>query len=178
MELKKSKKKQKLSKPIRSSLLELQAHQDKISTLAVYETSTLVSASFDHSIKFWDIEMKSNTRTWNSETAVLSLDTLQQSGGLYISGHSDNLLRVWDPRSKESLVHSKFTGHKNWVTDVKWKDAMTFASVSLDGTIKLWDMRSSTHVTSLATQDKLLCMDVNDNLLCAGGEEGKCWIYT
>lgn len=145
------------------------------------DKTQLYSGGYDHSVRIWDVESASNTATMNCECVILDMDH-SLSSGLLVSGHSDNLLRVWDPRMQDGLVvKMRFAGHRNWVSSVSWSPSSMFmlASASYDGAVKVWDIRSSTSMFSMksANESKLLAVDWKDDLLAAGGEDGQLYLF-
>ncbi|KAK5666031.1 hypothetical protein BDV3_006964 [Batrachochytrium dendrobatidis] len=180
---KSSKKRQKLSQKrnIKTSDTVLEGHAAAVTCVAFGSDSnntTIFSGSLDHSVRVWDIESQSNTSTMNCEKSVNCLAFSKESG-LIVTGHSDNLVRLWDPRSKDGLVvKMKFSSHTNWVSCVAWSPTSTFnlASGSYDSTVKVWDVRSSSAVYSLAGAEpdcKVFGLDWSGDLICSGGEDTK-----
>lgn len=142
---------------------------------------------------------------------ILDVDHSVHSG-LLVSGHADNLLRLWDPRVQGLLtsacfpiflsewsvlgltppfrftdglvVKLKLASHTNWVSTVSWSPTSmyTLASGSYDSTIKVWDIRSTTPLYSLAgaTEDnqKVLSVDWADGLIYSGGEDSLLRVHT
>ncbi len=74
-------------------------------------------------------------------------------------------------------VRLKLASHRNWVTSVTWchQDAHRLASASLDGTVKVWDIRSTTpvHTMSMGAEDRQLCVSWEAGCIWSGGEGGK-----
>jgi ribosome biogenesis protein YTM1 len=74
-----------------------------------------------------------------------------------VSGHPDHALRLWDVRSGggAGALKSTLTGHKSWVSSVNWAPNSSFhvASASHDGTVQLWDIRSTKALHVLGTHD-------------------------
>ena len=83
------------------------------------------------------------------------------SGSTIISGHPDHVLRLWDTRtsgaaaSTAASVRSTLTGHKSWVSAVAWAPDSSYhvASASHDGSVLMWDVRSSTPLYTLGAHD-------------------------
>jgi len=97
---------------------------------------------------------------------------------LIASGHSDRIIRLWDPRAEgiynillllnftflhnltlsfltfidTAVVKLTLSSHKNWVTSITWSTTNSFMLVSgsYDGTIKIWDIRSKTPLYTLS----------------------------
>lgn len=64
---------------------------------------------------------------------------MNPSGSLIVSGSTENVLRMWDPRSGEQIV--KLKGHSDNVKALALSvDGSQIISGSSDGTIKLWNV--------------------------------------
>jgi ribosome biogenesis protein len=139
-------------------LLIPQAHYSQISGIswgnlhknghnsASQQYNTLISGSWDHSIKSWDVERQECVVTLNGSKVVACLDTSYHSEGIVATGHPDCNIRLWDVRTngkeKSSLAVSDKTfrpSHKEWVTAVQWSPQNPYhlASTSHDGTVKV-----------------------------------------
>jgi len=130
---------------------------------------TLVTGSWDHSIKVWDMERQENVLSLNGSRVVACLDTSHHSEGIVATGHPDCSIRLWDVRTasqENSMAVSDKTfrpSHKAWVSSVQWSpdNPYQLASTSHDGTVKVWDIRSPLPlhtVRALGKTDKGLCL--------------------
>jgi ribosome biogenesis protein len=144
---------------LKPKLLIPQAHYSQISGLswgnlhkhnnqngASQLNSTLITGSWDHSIKSWDVERQECVVALNGSKVVACLDTSYHSEGIVATGHPDCNIRLWDVRTngkdKSSLAVSDKTfrpSHKEWVTAVQWSPQNPYhlASTSHDGTVKV-----------------------------------------
>lgn len=150
------------------------AHSQIVSGLSWGNHSTandthLISGSWDHSIKLWDIEKQDCLLTLNGSRVIGCLDTSYHSEGVVATGHPDCTIRLWDVRTNnttQSAIISDSTfrpSHKAWVSSVHWSksNAYHLASTSHDGTVKTWDIRSSNPlhtVRAFPKEEKALCL--------------------
>ena len=70
-----------------------------------------------------------------------------------------------------------FYSHKSWVSAIQWSptDPFVLATTSHDGTLKVWDIRSSLplHTVRATTNkgDKSLCLAFGDGFIYGGGSD-------
>jgi ribosome biogenesis protein len=145
----------------------------------------LISGSWDHSLKLWDVEKQNCLLTLNGSRVVACLDTSYHSEGVVATGHPDCTIRLWDMRvnddSKASAIitdHTFRPSHQAWVSAVKWNptNAYQLASTSHDGTVKVWDIRSSNPLSTVRAFGKLekglsLLWEEDAKMIFAGGSD-------
>ncbi|KAI8828429.1 WD40-repeat-containing domain protein [Chytriomyces cf. hyalinus JEL632] len=168
-------------------VLSMEAHVGPVTSICFSKTegsdNTLYSGGSDHTVRIWDMEKGRNLHSMGCEKVILALDHSKNSG-LIVTGHTDNFIRLWDPRDQTGLVvKMKLTSHKNWVPAVTWSPTSpyTLASGGYDSTIKVWDIRSTTPLHTLSAvnegKKKVLALAWEDGLLFSGGEEGKVRVH-
>mmetsp|Transcript_12972 Transcript_12972/g.17086 ORF Transcript_12972/g.17086 Transcript_12972/m.17086 type:complete len:432 (-) Transcript_12972:142-1437(-) len=164
-------------------LVSFKAHQQCISSLIWAKTGDLgvaFTASWDHSIRTWDMERQDCVHTLNGSKVISSL-AFSAENSLLASSHPDHRIRLWDSRGKsEALIQATLTSHKQWVSDVHWIEGARFllSSTSYDGELKLWDIRSHIPLyTSKAHKDKGLCVHSQGNRIYTGGSDGLIKIF-
>ncbi|KAI8926646.1 WD40-repeat-containing domain protein [Entophlyctis helioformis] len=179
-----TKKRMKLSakKAVKTAETVLEGHADAVTCVAFASGSasatTVYSGSQDHSVRQWDVQAEANTSTMNCETVVNCMSYSKESQ-VIATGHADRAVRLFDPRSTNGfVVKMKFSSHTNWVSSVAWSPSSGFnlASGSYDGTVKVWDVRSTSAVYTLDAADpdtKVFGLDWSGELLCMGGEDTK-----
>ena len=129
----------------RTPLQTLGGHKEAVSGLAWMEANTLASASMDHTIKLWDVELGGLKHEIVGNKAFFSLSHNPISGSLLASS-ADRSVRMYDPRTgAEQIVTSVFTSHTGWVSKVTWCQGSDnlFVTSSYDNLVKMWDARSS-----------------------------------
>ena len=115
----------------------------------------LVSASWDHSIKTWDVERQDCVATVNGSKVNTCL-TYARDAKLLVTGHPDGALRLWDPRRGDEDTSGRASGSLtagtlqaeggSWVSDVAWcgpSSPFLVAATSHDAKLRLWDLRGN-----------------------------------
>ncbi|CAI2180685.1 16987_t:CDS:10 [Funneliformis geosporum] len=157
------------------------------------DNNKLYSGGWDHTIRIWDVEARTNIDTKNCDKVVYGISYSNKSG-LIASGHSDRVIRIWDPRATDTaIVKLTLLSHKNWVTSISWSTTNSFmlASGSYDGTVKIWDVRSKTPLYTLSKQQnddkgkekenikikKVFSVDWDNDVILSGGEDNQLHVY-
>jgi WD40 repeat protein len=126
-----------------------QAHTDTIIALAFSpDARTLASASWDGSLKLW--EMESGKLLWSGwhQRSVNGL-AFAPDGGLLASSGNDALVRLWDPHSGQQV---QTLPHPAPVYAITWSpDGRLLASGDFQGAIRLWQMQPTQPATCLQT---------------------------
>nr|KAJ0206477.1 hypothetical protein LSAT_V11C500278190 [Lactuca sativa] len=141
----------------------LVGHTQCVSSVVWPEYGTIYSASWDHSIRRWDIETGKDTINMFCGKVVNCIDIGGESSALIAGGCSDPTLRIWDPRKPGTLAPSfQFSSHTSWITACKWHKTSWFhlLSSSYDGKVMLWDLRTAWPLAIIDShEDKVLCAD-------------------
>ena len=137
----------------------LPGHQGSVSALCWPTAALVYSGSWDGTIREWQVDVETTSATLAGQAAVLSLD-VSLASTLTASGHTDHVLRVWDSRLQQAALQLRLN-HQGWVADVKWcpHRPNLLASASYDGSVRLWDVRSTAPLHTLCEHDgKALCL--------------------
>ncbi|GMS89363.1 hypothetical protein PENTCL1PPCAC_11538 [Pristionchus entomophagus] len=141
----------------------LRTHKDYVSCLAyAKETERAASAGFDQSIFLWDIGTLTRLTTTNNTVTTSSLTgnkesiyslAINPSSTLIISGSTEKVLRVWDPRTCQKVV--KLRGHTDNIRSIQVNDEGTKCiSASSDGSFRLWDIGMQRCIYTWNTHDE------------------------
>ncbi|XP_071804408.1 WD repeat-containing protein 48-like [Asterias amurensis] len=127
----------------------LRTHKDYVKALAyAKDREHVASAGLDKQIFLWDVRTLTALTATNNTVTTSSLNgqkdsiyslAMNQSGSVVISGSTEKVLRVWDPRTCAKVM--KLKGHTDNVKSLLVnKDATQCLSGSSDGTIRLWSL--------------------------------------
>lgn len=159
---------------------------------------TLLSGSWDSSLRVWDIVAASCVCNWTVARAVTSFSMSPEMPPQVATSHEDGHVSLWDLRAPPhpsvqgavSLdasaglpLNSAQAPHQRMASEVKWcpLDANRLASVGHDGRLCILDPRSPKmpiQAIRIGKQGvcptKLLCVDwLARNELAVGGSDGK-----
>ncbi|MGB3267583.1 MAG: NACHT domain-containing protein [Microcoleus sp.] len=145
-------------------------HTDWIRSLTFSpDGTTLASASFDKTVKLWDIRTGECLKTLQGHGRVNSV-SISPDGKTLASGSHDKTVTLWDIHTGECL--KTFQGHTDTVRSVEISsDGRIVASGSSDKTIKLWDIRSGECLKTLRGHtNKVLSVAISpDNITLVSG---------
>ncbi|KAL8874663.1 MAG: hypothetical protein Q9174_000003 [Haloplaca sp. 1 TL-2023] len=135
------------STPRRGPLAWLRSHTAPVSSVifAPGDSTVAYSASWDHSLKTWDLLTSSPIDTRSISHSILSLAAMPDLH-LIAAGTSARQVKLIDPRaSATSIVAMTLKGHTNAVVDLAHapNSMYSLASGSHDGTCRVWDVRST-----------------------------------
>ncbi|KAJ3594759.1 hypothetical protein NHX12_004066 [Muraenolepis orangiensis] len=149
---------------------------------------TLISASSDTTVKIflWDVNTltaltaSNNTVTTSSlsgnKDSIYSL-AMNQMGTVIVSGSTEKVLRVWDPRTCAKLM--KLKGHTDNVKSLLLnRDGTQCLSGSSDGTIRLWSLGQQRCIATYRVHDEgVWALQVNDAFthIYSGGRDKKIY---
>jgi ribosome biogenesis protein YTM1 len=179
-------KKRKVEGQVEDSQLEGEAfttlvgHTQCVSSVVWPQRETIYSASWDHSIRKWDVEHGKNVSDIFCGKALNCLDIGGDGSALIAAGGSDPVVRIWDPRKPgTSAPILQFASHTSWVTSCKWHDKSPFhlLSSSYDGKVMLWDVRTAWSLSVIESHsDKVLCADwwKGDSVISGGADSKLC----
>ncbi|KAG2218102.1 hypothetical protein INT45_000025 [Circinella minor] len=161
---KRRKTEKKSDRKIKTSLSTLEGHVGAVNAISFddNDSSIVYTGGWDHSIRSWNIEQQVNLVTKNCEKVVLDVDYSSRSK-LIATGHTDSILRLWDPRSEEGTnVKQALRGHSAWISSVSWSKTSEYllCSGSYDSTVRVWDIRNW-----------------NEQFIISGGEDKQLRIY-
>ncbi|XP_053213826.1 WD repeat-containing protein 48-like [Panonychus citri] len=167
----------------------LRTHKDYVKALAyAKDKEQVASAGLDRAIFLWDantltaLTASNNTVTTSSLTgnkdSIYSL-AMNPSGTVIVSGSTEKVIRVWDPRSCQKLM--KLKGHSDNVRALMVnREGTQCLSASSDGTIRLWSLGQQRCILTMRVHDEgVWALQVNETFTqCYSGGRDKKLIMT
>lgn len=133
------------------------------------------SVSQDHTIKTWDLVTARCVDTKTTSYSLLSLAQLPKLN-LLACGSSARHITLHDPRigSSSKITQQQLIGHKNFVVslDTCPENEYMLCSASHDGTVKVWDIRSSSPIYTITREDPNVIKGVNDKVFSVKWAKG------
>lgn len=158
----------------------LVGHTQCVSSVVWPQQETIYSASWDHSVRTWDVEMGKDLSDIFCGKALNCIDIGGEGSALIAAGGSDPILRIWDPRKPgTSAPVFQFSSHDSWISACKWHNKSWFhlISASYDGKVMLWDLRTAWPLSVIDShKDKVLCADWwrGDSVISGGVDSKLC----
>lgn len=121
-----------------------------------YNAQILASASWDETIKLWQVNSGREIHTLKGHTNSVNSISFSPNGKLLASGSTDFTIKLWEITSGGEIV--TFVGHSESVSSVAWSPfpvhftngfGLLLASASADFTIKLWEINTTREVYTL-----------------------------
>ncbi|XP_008982295.1 WD repeat-containing protein 48 isoform X1 [Callithrix jacchus] len=165
----------------------LRTHKDYVKALAYAKDKELVaSAGLDRQIFLWDVNTLTALTASNNTVTTSSLSGNKDSiyslamnhlGTVIVSGSTEKVLRVWDPRTCAKLM--KLKGHTDNVKALLLnRDGTQCLSGSSDGTIRLWSLGQQRCIATYRVHDEgVWALQVNDAFthVYSGGRDRKIY---
>lgn len=90
--------------------LKLEGHKRSVHSLAVVDSTQVLSASHDRTLRLWDLSTGAFVRTYEGHAAEVHEVRMMSTGDRFISSSADGTVRLWDINSSKSIGIAKI-GH-------------------------------------------------------------------
>lgn len=136
-----------------------------------------VTASFDRTLKLWDLATLKPTRTMEGHTGIVLSVAVSADGAMVASGGGDNQIRLWDV-PKNSPITS-INAHDTAATAAALTpDGKTVATADATGVVRLWDAAAGTQKLQAKLPLGIAFLDwrKDGGQLAAGASNGMVWL--
>ena len=87
-----------------TELVTLTGHTQAVTAVAIHpDGRRLVSASYDHTLKVWEVETGTELATLTGHTQAVTAVAVHPDGRLLVSASYDHTLKVWDVETQKVL---------------------------------------------------------------------------
>lgn len=151
----------------------LTGHQHSVRAISAHG-DTLVSGSYDHSVKVWRISTGENTHSLRGHTQKVYSVVLDHKRNRCISGSMDNLVKVWSLDAGTVLYtlegHTQLVGLLDLSHD-------KLVSAAADSTLRIWDPETGQCKHTLtAHTGAITCFQHDAHKVISGSEQTlKMW---
>lgn len=124
--------------------IEFKGHQEVVyDAKFLPDGNSLVTASFDQTVKLWDVATQSTLRTMEGHTGIVLTVDVSPDGKLIASGSSDRTIRLWDVPDSDPISTRQAHDHavKAMATS---KDGTLTATADHQGLIRIWSTAPDT----------------------------------
>lgn len=127
----------------------LTGHSNYVIDVAIApDSQTLVSCSYDKTIKVWHLETGNAIGTLKAHTGWVSCLAISPDGQILASGSLDNTIKLWDLGSGNLM--QTLSGLTSYVISVAISpEGQILVGGCFDNTIKLWDLKTRTAIGTL-----------------------------
>ena len=156
----------------------LTGHTEKIYALTLLQSGFIATGSYDTTIRIWDLSKpKRGECVKKVQDLGIVIALLEFEPNMLLSTSSENTICLWNINSNqndriEDYVHN-FNGHTLWVNCLVKCDDKTFASVSNDCNIIIWDYYQREQILKYKLHEDciLALIKLNDRNLCTGSAD-------
>ncbi len=154
-----------------NKISEITGHRNSILSLIKFDKNTIISASRDTTIKIWKITKDNSFQLSESviyhKGAVLSLCRI--SDDYFFSGGADGVLNQININGKLKISQK---AHNEWIWDIAKIDSKYYATISEDGSIKIWQYDSLKEVVIWKEEIPINSIVVEEKTILLGRLDG------
>jgi hypothetical protein len=154
----------------------LSGHTDRVLACALAPDGLRkVSASADHTLRYWDLESASTFALLAGHTAEVTGCAFTRLGRYIISRSKDKRLGIWDARSGALIAFTE--GHTDQVTAfASDEDEGIVYSCSEDQTVRVWDLETGEPRGVVYGVSPFRSLAAVAGGVYAGDEAGNLWV--
>ena len=157
----------------------LESHKSHVAAIAFSSDGKLLaSASWDATIKLWNVAMKTELHTFKGHSEPVNAVVFAPDAKVLASGSADKTIKLWDVSEQREIA--TFDGHNGPVKNVVFfSDGERLASGSQDGTVKLWSV-PGIHVTKTLEEHNnwvsAIALSPDGQTFVSGSRDKTVWV--
>ena len=163
----------------KKKIAELTGHNGTVNSVSVNRNNTAATASYDGTIKIWDLNNQTLTKTLYGHANVVTIAKWINSNNLLFSGSYDSDIRIWNVSLSQS--GKPLENHSGSVFSGDYSpDGSFIVTGGEDKKLIFWDVKSNIYVTEIPViNDSIISIDWNKkgNLIACGFNNGQVNIY-
>jgi periodic tryptophan protein 2 len=149
-----------------------QSHQAPVSSVCFANSSVVLSASLDGTVRAHDLHRYRTFKTFTTPTPVQFLSLAVDPAGEIVTAGSMDPFHIYTWNLQTGKLLDVLTGHSGPVCDLAYQmNGGTLASASWDGTVKLWDLyKGNIPTETLQHSSDVACVACrpDGNEICTG----------
>lgn len=169
------------------AIMNFEEHQKRVWSVDFSQAypTRLASGGDDGNVKLWDINQEGSVGTINTNANVCSVQFPPDSAWLLAFGSADYKIYCYDLRNIKT-PWCILANHKKTVSNIKFLDSTNLVSASIDGTLKLWDLATSTGgvlcnpvltYSGHKNEKNFVGLSVADGYIATGSESNEVFVY-
>lgn len=128
-----------------------------------------VAGGIDGCVTYFDLDNPNNHKKFALHNdAIYSIATNKDVEHLFITGCADGSISMWSTAGEGGSLLSPFVGHNDSVQCLEWNDPNTLISVSLDRTIRFWDVNALQEKSLMTANCGILSVASRGTMLITG----------
>jgi WD40 repeat protein len=155
------------------------APHETIKCAVTSDGRSVVSASFDRTLRVWDLDSGRLLTTLAGHTSWVTACAVMADGRRAVSGADDGTLKIWDlERGRELATLRGHTGQVN--ACVAAADGRRVVSAANDGTLRVWDVDAGRELATLkghADWVRACALTPDDRRVVSGAYDGTLKIW-
>lgn len=169
------------------AIMNFEEHQKRVWSVDFSQSypTRLASGGDDGNVKLWNINQEGSIGTISTNAIVCSVQFPPDSAWLLAFGSADKKIYCYDLRNIKT-PWCILASHNKTVSNVKFLDSTNLVSASIDGTLKLWDLATSTGgvlcnpvltYTGHKNEKNFVGLSVADGYIATGSESNEVFVY-